>query len=79
MIGHSCDIAGNRIGGRKFAQCGQLSAQLLNSIYTDIASVASVKRGALAPRFFQLEYEKAGRKFRRPSDLPNTTDSFQKA
>ncbi len=37
---------------------GQLSELSLNSIYADIASVASVKRGASAPRLFTGSFVK---------------------
>src|SRR6266496_656333 len=63
----------------KICSTRQLCKGALNSMYSDIASVASVKGELRLPRSLCRMGHRLRRKHRHGRDLPNTTYSFQKA
>jgi len=64
---------------KHFFYTGQLNGGVLNSICSDIASVAFVEGSISSPRFLNVNGAISGPKFRLNSNLPNPVYSFQKA
>src|SRR6476620_660921 len=64
---------------KKIFRCGQLFNRAWNSIYTDIASVASVTGSLDSPHFLSQNGRYDGGKHWQARDLPNIRYSFQKA